>query len=167
MKVLKNNINNPTYIENKNEIEVNCFECDSVLSITKDDLSIGVYGAYGFVCPCCGKWSIIDDEIASTFGCKLQTIDDIQFPLHFRTFDTDNNVVKKIDDEKINKYIRECVDKLRKEKDTDNTINYIQTGDTFVMVQKFDRDETYWVLIAKNPYETEMKFSQKDYRLDL
>ena len=166
MKILKNNANNQSDLKEKvNEIKLSCFECNSELSITKEDLSVGEYGAYGFVCPCCGKWSMIDDEDAEKFGYKLQTIDDIKFPLNFRTTLNEEDNVARLDNKEIEKYIKECVEKLRNNKDKDNTIQYAQTGDTFIIVQKFDGDEQYWVLVAKDPYETSMNFSTYDYKL--
>lgn len=170
MKVLMNNASNPIddkKVKNVNEIEVECTECGSKLIIIKDDLREYHFGGYVFNCPCCGDYSYVDDKEAITLGNKLITIDDVKFPIHFSTtLDKEDGVdVKRNNDDQIEKFIKSLVNSLRESNENDDTIRYTECGDTFIAVQRFDGDEEYAIVVAKDPYITKLKFNDKDYML--
>lgn len=167
MKVLKNNTDNAIDIsENKvvSELKVECTECGSELVITKDDLEEYHYGGYVFECPCCGEHSFLDDDEVLSLGYKVNTIDDVKFPIHFHTTKGYDHV-SHISNSEIEKTIKDLVRELRRTNDSENTLKYTSFGDIWIFVQRFDGDEDYYVMVAKDCYETNLKFTDEDYRL--
>ena len=147
IKVLKDNSNN---IEVKEEniamfpLKIKCSECDSELEITEEDTHIGWMGARFITCPCCGEESMVDELDGITL-----TKDNVEFPTHYYSF----NKAVNIDDDTINKWVKECIERFDPN-DENDWVRYIGSGDTMVFVFKFDEDTGYNVYVCKNCYET-------------
>ena len=124
-------------------IKTKCEYYNAELEVDKEDVHIGEYGLYEYICPCCNIKNTIDD------GIDL-TKDNLQFPIHYYSF----NDGKDISDEKINKWVKECIEKL--EEDKESYISWTGTGNTKVFVQKFEEDNEYSITICKGYYEVEI-----------
>ena len=159
MKVLQNKVSNS---DKPQSIIHYCTECGSQLEIEENDVYVGYLGCHYVNCPCCNDGSMLSDEEEKEFNLKHLSVDDIQYPLHFTQYGTKSYAVHMEDDE-INKHIRRLIDELRNNYDENNTIRYIASGDTLILVQRFDGDEEYWIMVAQNYYDTQMDFTQEDY----
>ena len=78
------------------------------------------------------------------------TKDNLQFLIHYYSF----NDGKDIPDEKINKWVKMCIEKL--EEDKEAYISWTGTGNTKVFVQKFEEDNSYSITVCKGYYEVEI-----------
>lgn len=153
MKVLKDNF---CVEENKDKLKtyhIICENCNSELEVTDDDISVGTYGMGYVVCPCCDE-KTYPDEFADRFPL---TKDNLVFPLHYSS--SSNGVP--IDDDTINKWVRECIDKFD-ENDENDWVRFVGSGDTMVIVFKMAGDEEYDIYVCKNYYETFIPFDENN-----
>ena len=86
---------------------IECTGCKVKLEYDVEDIQVGAYGCACVKCPKCGELIFIDSEVHSITLTK----DNIRFPQHFTG--AGPNVVK-LSDERIERYIRECLDILEK-----------------------------------------------------
>lgn len=154
IKIIKNNYKiqpNEELIKN-NKIRIHCSECDSELEITEEDTHIGWMGARFITCPCCGEESMVDELDGITL-----TKDNVEFPTHYFS----SNKAISIDDNTINKWVKECIEKFD-HNDENDWVRYIGSGDTMVFVFKFDEDAGYNAYVCKNYYETFIPFNKNN-----
>lgn len=118
-------------------------ECGAELEYDKDDIHIGALGCYHITCPICGKEIMLDEEK----GIELDE-NNLKFPTHY--FDYKNG--NKIEDERINEWVRKCIKYLKENEDEFYT--FIGSGNTMVFVFKLEDDEEYYIHVSKNGYET-------------
>lgn len=151
MKILKDNCSKE---EPKPEVyHITCEQCGSELEVTNDDISVGKYGMGYVKCPCCGE-ETYSDELADYFPL---TKDNLEFPLHY---DSSSDGIH-IDDDRINKWVRECIENFYTN-DKNDWCRFTGSGDTMVFVFKFDEDEEYNVYVCKNYYETFLPFDKNN-----
>lgn len=159
MKILHNNCgkNNiqPVFPKSKT-IKIECDKCGSELEITEEDTHIGWLGARFVTCPCCGEESMVDELDGITL-----TPENIQFPTHFTRVNKNLKDVKEVENEKIVNEIKRGILFLRTSKE--EFCWYTSSGDTFIIVFRYDGDEEYFVMVAKDFYETDMPFEEVDY----
>ena len=167
MKVLKDNSkttatdtihNTPKIVKS---IKTTCMECGSELEIEKEDIYDGAFGGYWVNCPCCNDATVLSDQDEEALGLKHLTVDDTIYPKHFYISD---GYVADIKDDEINKKIQALVNRIRNNKDENDTIAYTYYGNVFIFVQKFDGDEEYFIMVSKDYKTTEMDFNDIDYR---
>ena len=154
IKIIKNNYKiqpNEELIKN-NKIRIHCSKCDSELEITEEDTHIGWMGARFITCPCCGEESMVDELDGITL-----TKDNVKFPTHYYSF----NKAVNIDDDTINKLVKECIERFDPN-DENDWVRYIGSGDTMVFVFKFSEDAGYNVYVCKNYYETFIPFNENN-----
>jgi len=132
---------------------VTCDDCGSEFEIDYEDTYIGALGCRNVRCPCCNSENMIDD------GIQL-TKDNLRFPDHY--FHYDNAV--ELSNELTDKYVRECIETLRKYKDKGLYAVHGGTGDTHTFVFRYDDDEKYFVYVGKGGYETNVPFEYEDYK---
>lgn len=158
MKVIKNNYNANTEVkkEVENTFKICCSNCYSELEVTEEDAHIGVYGAAHVTCPCCGEDTMVKDLEGITL-----TKDNIKFPTHFYRTNKNLRNVKEIESEEINEDIKSGIEFFRRNKDECSW--YTSTGDTFLSVFRYPEDEEYFVMVAKDFYETYIPFEKEDY----
>ena len=133
MKIIKNETKS---IPSIFPFRTKCEYCNAELEVDKEDAYTGEYGLYDYICPCCNMKNTIDD------GIDL-TKDNLQFPIHYHSF----NDGKDISNEEVDKWVKECIEKI--EKDKESYISWTGTGNTKVFVQKFDGDNEYSVTVSK------------------
>lgn len=158
MRVLKDNSKNKreVHIEEPKTFVINCCECGSELEVVKEDLHIGWLGAQFVKCPCCGEDAIVD-EIE---GIKL-TVDNLEFPTHFRRTNKDKKNVKEISPYEILKDIKRAIRYFRENKN--EWAWSTSCGDMFLAIYRFAGDEEYEVVISKDHYQTYIPFEKCDY----
>lgn len=105
-----------------------CSECGTEFEANP---YIGAYGAKYVKCPRCGNEEWYDD------GIEL-TKTNIAYPQHFFHFKNDG---KKMSDNEITKWVRECVSKLNQEDD----FYFINSGDTLCIALRSDEETTVFV----------------------
>ena len=132
---------------------ITCEQCGSKLEITDDDISVGMYGMGYVVCPCCGE-KTYPDEFADRFPL---TKDNLRFPIHYSSF----NKAISVDDDTINKWVKECIDRFDPN-DENDWVRYAGSRDTMVFVFKFDENKEYDVYVCKNYYETFVPFNENN-----
>ena len=149
MKVLKNKFN-----EEKETLKLFCEHCGSELEVEDDDIQVGTHGMGYVVCPCCGE-ETYSDELADYFPL---TKDNVEFPTHYYSF----NKAVNIDDDTINKLVKECIERFDAN-DENDWVRYTGSGDTMVFVFKlFEGDKEYDVYVCKNYYETFIPFNKNN-----
>ena len=154
MIVLNDKHNRMVQMESKPKTyKITCEHCDSELEVEDDDIQVGVYGMGYVVCPCCGE-ETYSDELADYFPL---TKDNLEFPVHYSSF----NKAVSIDDNTINKWVKECIEKFDPN-DENDWVRYTGSGDTMVFVFKFDGDKEYDVYVCKNYYETFIPFNKNN-----
>jgi hypothetical protein len=136
-------------------IQITCEHCNSKLEITKKDTYIGCYGVRFIKCPCCGKESAVVE-----MKDAILTVDNIDFPVHFHHTCKENHAVG-ITNEEIIKRIKEGVEYFRRHKNEEYW--FTASGDTFVILFRYDEDQEYDVIVTKNYYETYIPFDDVDY----
>lgn len=160
MKVLVNNYNGEPIesIENTSyPRKVVCDRCGSELEYEKEDTRIGYLGVTHLDCPLCGEEIMLEGNEQDIFLTK----DNIKFPTHFYHFSKETGA-KEIPSYRIEEYIRKGIDFLRENKE--EFYWYSGTGDSRIFVFRYDGDEMYDIVVAKDFYETEISFSNKDYK---
>lgn len=156
MIVLKDKYNHVTQKQDESKpktYKITCEHCGSELEVEDDDIQVGTYGAGYVVCPCCGEETYAD-ELADYFPL---TKDNVEFPTHYYSF---NNGVH-IDDDTINKWVKECIEKFDPN-DENDWCRFTESGNTMVFVFKLDEDEEYDVYVCKNYYETFIPFNKNN-----
>lgn len=162
MKILHNNFNknnSQPKLEKPKTIKVECDKCGSELEIVEEDTHIGWLGARFVTCPCCGEESMVDELDGITL-----TPENIQFPTHFTRINKNLKNVKEVKDEEIIDDVKRGILYLRTEKK--EFCWYTASGDTFIVVFRYDGDEEYFVMVAKDFYETNIPFEGVDYYND-
>ena len=151
MKILKDNCLKE---EPKPEVyHITCENCGSELEVIDDDINVGQYGMGYVMCPCCGE-ETYSDELSDYFPL---TKDNLSFPLHYYHF---GNGLR-IDDNTINKWVRECIEKFD-HNDENDWVKFMGSGDTMVFVFKLDQAEEYNIYVCKNYYETSIPFNENN-----
>ena len=158
MKVIKDNTGNNIKVEKKmlDVLKIHCSECGSELEITKDDTHIGWLGAAFINCPCCGQESMVDVMDGITL-----TIDNIEFPVHFKRTVLGASKIKEVKATEIVKEIKRGVEHFRNSKD--HSCWYTSYGDLFLVMFRYPGDEEYWVVVTKDFYEAYIPFEKEDY----
>ena len=133
--------------------KITCENCESELEVEDDDIKVGTYGMGYVVCPCCGE-KTYPDEFADRFPL---TKDNLRFPIHYSSY----NKAIRVDDDTINKWVKECIDRFDPN-DENDWLRYAGSRDTMVFVFKFDKDKEYDVYVCKNYYETFIPFNEND-----
>ena len=160
MKVLVNNYNGEPIepIENTPyPRKVVCDRCGSELEYEKEDTRIGYLGVTHLDCPLCGEEIMLE---GNEQDIKL-TKDNIKFPNHFWYFSKEAGAVE-LPNSEIKEYIRNCIEFLRENKN--EYCAYSGTGDSGIFVFRYDGDEMYDIVVAKDFYETEIPFEKEDYK---
>lgn len=161
MKVLKNNFNNTTNKEIKQEEsyprKLICENCGSELEYEKSDLRMGVLGCMFVDCPLCGRNNMLEDNEESI----TLTMDNVEFPVHFFHTSKENGAVDICNNEEIKKRIQEAITCFRKDKEVYSW--HSESGNLYIQVRKYDGDETYAVIVSNNFYSTEIPFEPQDY----
>lgn len=156
MIVLKDKYNHVTQKQDEfkpKTYKITCEHCDSELEVEDDDIQVGAYGMGCVVCPCCGEETYAD-ELADYFPL---TKDNVEFPTHYCSF---NDGVH-IDDDTINKLVKECIEKFDPN-DENDWCRFTGSGNAMVFVFKLDEDEEYDVYVCKNYYETFVPFNENN-----
>ena len=133
--------------------KITCENCDSELEVEDDDIQVGVYGMGYVVCPCCGEETYAD-ELADYFPLNK---DNVKFPTHYFSY----NKAISVDDDTINKWVKECIEKFDSN-DEHDWCRFTGRGDTMVFVFKFGEDARYDVYVCKNYYETFIPFDKNN-----
>ena len=118
-----------------------CDECGAELEYEEVDTYIGALGGRELICPLCNEKIFIED----IDGIDLNS-HNIEFPIHFIA-PSDNAV--DIEDEKIQEYVRKCLEKV--ENDPECEFYITGTGNTVVIALKFE--DEYDVYVTKRYYE--------------
>ena len=145
MRVIEDNFNKEKF--NKTENIYTCNNCMSKVDADDDDLQVGEFGNYYYVCPCCGEKTYLDS------GIELNK-DNIRFPQHYCSTLTGID----ISDDKINKMVKECIERIEK---IDSDFVYTATGNTFVLVTK-EGDDGYYIFVSKGYYESYVNKNETD-----
>lgn len=154
MIVLNDKHNHVKHTESKPKTyKITCEHCDSELEVEDDDIQVGTYGNGYVVCPCCGEKTYAD-ELADYFPL---TKDNVKFPTHYYSFNKGVN----IDDDTINKLVKECIERFD-HNDENDWCRFAGSGDTMVFVFKFVEDAGYAVYVCKNYYETFIPFNENN-----
>jgi hypothetical protein len=122
--------------------KVVCDKCEAQLECEREDVYEGVYGAWYVTCPECGQ-DVMIDEIDSV---ELDE-HNIEYPKHF--YAMSKNAVD-ISDEKIQRWVRECLTKLKGCEDGEYT--FCGSGNTMVFAFKYETE--YAIYVTKNYAET-------------
>jgi len=157
MKIIKNNANLQDMIEKEKEkskfpMKLTCSECGSEFEVEESDLEVGELGLYQLPngCPCCGSEIEIDD------GIDL-TVDNVNFPQHYYRFNG-----RQLDDDEINKYVKECIETLRNTDDKNFYHTFTGSGSTVVHVMRYEGDKDFVVDVCNEYYETNIPFTKED-----
>lgn len=137
---------------------INCPHCDSVIAYKNCDIKYGTLGIPFITCPCCGDNIDLENEEP-----MVLTRDNVRFPEHYYKFNNDDGVVK-VTDERVDTYVRQCIDTFRNAASNDFNALRIGEGNTEVFVFRYDGDEEYVVYVGKNGYETNIPFEDVDYK---
>jgi hypothetical protein len=154
IRVIENNYKNSNIDPNNNEDDafiIECDCCDSKLEITKALTHIGALGQRYITCPCCGNETGVD----ALDGIEL-SIDNIEFPVHFLRINADRKVVKEIGADEIIRTIKTGICYLEEHNDEDYW--YEAYGDMFLIIFNYDEDNEYYIVVAKDFYETYLPF---------
>lgn len=136
-----------------------CESCRSELEYEESDLRIGEFGCVYVDCPVCGEENmLVDNEHAITL-----TVDNIEFPIHFRHLNKTTGTAEVCNDEEIKKYLRRAVDYFRKNKNEYDWGGWI-TGDLYLQIHRYDGDEIYTVTVSNDFYVAEIPFEEEDHK---
>ena len=132
MKIIQNNY------DCKTTEEIICEHCNSIFELDEndDDIIISDDDDNYVYCPCCGQ---------KVYLYEPNTKDNIRFPTSYHAFKNGVN----IDDEEINKWVKECIEEL--EKNPEEYFKYIGSGNTFVVV--FNHEDEYYIVVTKNYFD--------------
>ncbi len=159
IKVIKNNYNKSNLsrvLELPKRIHTLCENCDSELEITEKHTHVGWLGLKYITCPCCGKESCVE-ELEETNITK----DNIKFPTHFRRVVKTNRGTVDVKEDEINKNIQKGLEYLRTNKN--EFYWYIQSGDLFLIIFRYEDDEEYTIMVTKDYFEANVSFEYEDF----
>lgn len=164
MNVLKNNyeppinqnINTPIKAENPWPHDVVCEFCKSELEYDKSDMHVGQLGLYFLTCPCCGEEICLDFE-----DPVILTVDNVDFPIHFHRTSVETGAVDICNNQHIREYLRNAIEYFRKNKHEYEW--FVECGNLYIGVRKFESDEMYDVMITNDYYSTVIDFQLEDY----
>ena len=106
-------------------------------------------GAEWVDCPSCGERTFVSE------GIEL-TADTVEYPKHFYFYSKG----KSVDDEQINEWIKDAVNRLDKDVDYSGHAS----GDTIVLAYKSDEDySSATVIVAKKYSECEVQIPRKKF----
>ena len=137
-------------------VKISCTECNSELEITEEDTHIGWLGARFVTCPCCGEESMVDGMEGITL-----TKDNVEFPVHFNRVTKGMRHVVETNSDEIIEDIQRGIEFFRKNKS--EFCWYTSYKDMFLVIFRFQGDEEYYIMVAKDFYETHIPFERKDY----
>ena len=72
------------YNPNKNQEElfrVTCYNCESVMEVTRDDCHVGAWGMPQVTCPVCGEECVVE-ELCGEMTKKINSLA-VQYPINF------------------------------------------------------------------------------------
>ena len=127
--------------------QLKCDECKEVFWLDEREIKIGAFGCAYQHCPACSEQVFIEDlELDKKYGLDL-TSKNIVFPDHF--YHSTKGVP--ISDEKVTKWIRECVKACELNDQEWGVFALQESGDTLVIAMKYE--DEYRVNVCKHPYE--------------
>lgn len=139
-------------INNENEEKyVVCEKCKTKIGYTQDDIEYKDYGVPYIRCPHCSSQTMLEEE-----DCLELNKNNVKFPIHYYHFGEG----KPIDDEQINKWVKESIEYL--EKNPTEHFSYHASGDSIVFVIKYEDDEEYSIIVAKNYYSTSVSIDKEE-----
>jgi hypothetical protein len=157
MKIINNNCSTKNVVKEEPEVvNVFCESCGSELEIIKEDTHIGWLGSRYFTCPCCGEESLVEEFEGVTLN-----INTLKFPDHFHRTNKDLRHVAEVTDSELRASIKQAIDFFRANKDEWSW--FTMYGDLFLQVYRFDGDEEYSIVIARDFYEATLQFETVDY----
>lgn len=121
-------------VVNEEKHEIVCPNCNTLLRYENSDLYM-CYSEQGFDCPNCETWIV------------AKTYPSFEFPTSFSYTSAD---AVKLSDEKTQKWIDDCVKKLKENKDWN--YNMLSIGDTIIFVTKDSDCNEIDCYVAKNYY---------------
>jgi hypothetical protein len=121
--------------------KVTCDNCGAQLECEESDTYVGAYGCNYVDCPECGY-----DAIVEAIPDVKLTEHNIEFPKHFRK--TNDDAIN-IGDSTLQEWIRECLEKIKREEDGNFWI--IASGNAVVIILKFE--DEYTIYVAKDYWE--------------
>lgn len=157
MKIVKNNYSEIPEKQYSENIKVECENCGSILEVNNKDTHIGWLGMEYVTCPCCNKDTSVEEFEGITVTAK-----NVNFPTHFLYTDKEQRSVVHIEDEVINKYIKEGIEYFRLNKD--EYYWFIQSGDAIVIMFRYEDDAMYSVYVSRSLYEGDIEFEGEDYK---
>ena len=137
MRVIRNNNVDIGITESEEYI---CEQCNSIFVYDDYDIYTSQDGTNYVDCPCCNHRCVVDVPV---------TEKNIEFPKSFYQFGLTNSAVK-IDNEEITSQIKEIIVWLKRH--PEERFKYYGCGDTFLCV--FNHNDEYYVIVAKNYFET-------------
>lgn len=130
-------------LNEENERIVRCEDCDTKIQYEKEDIKYREFGIPYLKCPVCNKDINLDNEE----DLKLN-FDNIEYPIHFHSFDSKKNAVE-INNKEINISIKRLLNKIKNEED--GNFLYEGGGNTIVFVMKYE--DRYDIFVCPNYYE--------------
>lgn len=128
-------------VEEPKIYKVTCDNCGAQLECEESDTYVGANGCNYVDCPECGYDAIVE----AIPDIKL-TEHNIEFPKHFHK--TNDDAIN-IGDSTLQEWIRECLEKIKREEDGNFWI--IASGNAVVIILKFE--DEYSIYVAKNYWE--------------
>ena len=71
------------------------------------------------------------------------------------------NYIEHIEDEEVEKHIRQCINQLKL--NHDQYVTYSHCGDMFVLVHRLEDDGEYYVIVSRNTDDCHIKFNDDEY----
>ena len=136
-------------IEFKERMKKPIYTCEYCSATFNGEPYLGKYGAEWVACPKCGEETYVSEGIEIT-------ADTVEYPKHFFSYGEG----KPVDDEQINEWIKDAVNRL------DKGIDYTghASGDTIVLAYKSDEDySSATVIVAKKYQECEVKIPKEKF----
>ena len=130
-------------INNNQKYKVKCPTCNSELEFESNDISENWQNYKYITCPNCEKSIYLNSK---NYNKVETTLEEIKFPDSFYSYEKGIQ----INNEQINKWIKEAVTHLKKE--SEDSFYEIYSGDTAVIVLKYG-DNTYSVYVCKGYYK--------------
>ena len=147
MKVIVNRAN----IKKEKNYKIVCPYCGSELEYEEEDLYWNFKNddcGLSIDCPCCGDIIIVDK-------CSP-----IEYPKAFYHFGDKENC-EKISDEEIKQWIKQGIRCLEQNKgNLEEWVWYTGSGDTKVVIYRYDGDEAYTIDVCKNYWTTDIGYEE-------
>lgn len=151
MKVIVNRVAECKINKSKENYKIICPHCNSELEYEKEDLYWNFKNddcGLSIDCPCCGDIIIIDK-------CSP-----IEYPKAFYHFGQKENSGR-ISDEEIKQWIKQGIRWLEQNKNNlEEWIWYTGSGDTKVVIYRYDGDEAYTIDVCKNYWTTDINYEE-------